>query len=250
MKIAGATALVTGASNGLGAATARLLHDRGARVAALDLTTPASARNDDRWITLPVDVSSAESVDAAFAQVSAEWVAPSIVVHCAGIAGGFRLLGADGPVDPARFARVIDVNLRGTFHVLRAAAWAMSQGDDADTERGVIITTASIAALEGQQGQTAYSASKAGVLGMLLPSARELATLGIRCVTLAPGAFATGLTTGLPDSLQAQLVSSTVFPKRLGDPAEFAHMAAAVIENEMINAEVIRVDAGARLTSR
>jgi len=251
MRIEGATALVTGASAGLGAASARALYERGARVAALDLEADrTAARADDRWLPLTADVASASSVDAAFDRVADQWEAPSVVIHCAGVAGGFRLLGQDGPIAPERFEQVVRVNLFGTFHVLRAAAWHMSRRDEIASERGVIVTTASIAAFEGQQGQLAYSASKAGVVGMLLPAARELAALGVRCVSIAPGAFATQLTTELPATLQGQLVESAAFPRRLGRADEFADLACAVVTNQMLNAEVIRLDAGARLPAR
>jgi 3-hydroxyacyl-CoA dehydrogenase / 3-hydroxy-2-methylbutyryl-CoA dehydrogenase len=249
MQIQGATAVVTGAAAGLGAATARALYDRGARVAALDLSTE-QAHARERWLPLAADVTSAASVDAAFDRVADEWGAPSIVVHCAGVAGGFRLLGGQGPVAPERFEHVVRVNLLGTFHVLRSAAWLMSRRAEFDGERGVIVTTASIAAFEGQQGQLAYSASKAAVVGMLLPAARELAPFGVRCVAIAPGAFATQLTTDLPPTLQEQLIESVAFPRRLGRAAEFADLVCAVVTNQMLNAEVIRLDAGARLASR
>jgi NAD(P)-dependent dehydrogenase (short-subunit alcohol dehydrogenase family) len=249
MQIERATAVVTGAAAGLGAATARALHDRGARIAALDLhADPDDA--GERWLPLAADVTSAASVDAAFARITDQWEAPSIVVHCAGVAGGFRLLGKEEPVAPERFEHVVRVNLLGTFHVVRAAAWQMSRRGAVDGERRVIVTTASIAAFEGQQGQLAYSASKAGVVGMLLPAARELAPLGVRCVAIAPGAFSTQLTTDLPPSLQEQLVESVAFPRRLGRAEEFADLVCAVVANQMINAEVIRIDAGARLASR
>ncbi|MCQ4120862.1 SDR family NAD(P)-dependent oxidoreductase [Rhodococcus tibetensis] len=249
MQIPGAVAVVTGAGAGLGLATAHLLSQRGARVAALDLTAPPGEATDT-WLPLTADVGSATEVDAAFDAAVSAFGRVDIVVHCAGIAGGFRLIGRDGPVDPGRFTRVIDVNLVGTFHVLRAAAWRMSRDQRPDGENGVIVTTASIAAYEGQQGQLAYSASKAGVIGMLLPAARELAQYGIRCTAIAPGAFETALTTDLPAELQEQLTASVAYPQRLGRPTEFADLACAVITNEMLNGEVIRLDAGARLSPR
>ncbi|MFZ2175602.1 MAG: SDR family NAD(P)-dependent oxidoreductase [Rhodococcus sp. (in: high G+C Gram-positive bacteria)] len=250
MQIPGAVAVVTGASAGLGQATAQMLSQRGARVAALDLTAPAGPPTPD-WLPLTADVSSAADVDSAFDAAVSTFGRVDIVVHCAGVAGGFRLIGKDGPVDPARFTDVIDVNLVGTFHILRAAAWRMSRNQRADDgENGVIVTTASIAAYEGQQGQLAYSASKAGVIGMILPATRELAQYGIRCAAIAPGAFETTLTTDLPTALQDQLTSSVAYPSRLGKPEEFAELACAIVTNEMLNGEVVRLDAGARLAKR
>ncbi|GAA4490550.1 SDR family NAD(P)-dependent oxidoreductase [Rhodococcus olei] len=249
MEIDGAVAVVTGAAAGLGAATADMLARRGARVTALDLEVPPGAPSST-WLPLAADVASADAVDASFDAAIHTFGRVDVVVHCAGVAGGFRLIGRDGPADPERFSRVIDVNLLGTFHVLRAAAWRMSRNRRSDGENGVVVTTASIAAFEGQQGQVAYSASKAGVVGMTLPAARELAQFGIRCATIAPGAFETALTTDLPSGLQDQLTASVAFPRRLGRPREFADLACAVIANEMLNGEVIRLDAGARLAQR
>ncbi|MGW6456140.1 SDR family NAD(P)-dependent oxidoreductase [Streptomyces sp. NPDC055078] len=255
MELHGAVAMVTGAGAGLGRATAQALLARGARVAALDLEAPAPATDPGGgadWLPVAADIRSPVQVDHAFAETVARFGRLDILVHCAGLAGGFRLLGKEAPVDPERFRRIVEVNLLGTFHVLRAAAWQMSRGDRPDDggERGVIVLTASVAAFEGQQGQLAYAASKAGVAGMTLPAARELAEHRIRCVTIAPGAFKTALTTDLPAGLQAQLVSSTAYPRRLGRPAEFADLACAVIANEMLNGEVIRLDAGTRLPQR
>ncbi|ANZ23815.1 hypothetical protein A4U64_03190 [Rhodococcus sp. WB1] len=249
MQIAGAVAVVTGAAAGLGEATAQMLAQRGARIAALDLSAPPGTPSET-WLPLAANVISPDEVDAAFDTTVRTFGRVDIVVHCAGVAGGFRLIGKQGPVAPERFNHVIDVNLRGTFHVLRAAAWHMSKNQRADTENGVIVTTASIAAFEGQQGQLAYSASKAGVTGMTLPAARELAQYGIRCATIAPGAFETTLTTDLPTDLQDQLTAAVAHPRRLGRPDEFADLACAVITNEMLNGEVIRLDAGARLAQR
>ncbi|MFE7245086.1 SDR family NAD(P)-dependent oxidoreductase [Streptomyces sp. NPDC057580] len=250
MELKGAVAVVTGAAAGLGQATARRLLERGAHVAALDLDAPDGSP-DGAWLPLAADIRLATEVDRVFAETVRAFGRLDAVVHCAGTAGGFRLLGRDGPVDPERFRRIVDVNLLGTFHVLRAAAWHMSRNERSDdTERGVIVTTASVAAFEGQQGQLAYAASKAGVVGMTLPAARELAEHRIRCVTIAPGAFETTLTTDLPSALQDQLISSAAYPRRLGRPEEFADLACAVLTNEMLNGEVIRLDAGTRLPQR
>lgn len=270
MDLQGAVAMVTGAGSGLGQATARLLLRRGARVAALDLEAPsrdpapASAARADvgtgtgsgaqpgpDWLPLAADIRSPEEVDRAFEEAAGVFGRLDALVHCAGLAGGFRLLGRDGPAHPERFRRMVDVNLLGTFHVLRAAAWHMSRNDGrGEGERGVIVMTASVAAYEGQQGQLAYAATKAGVAGMTLPAARELAEHRIRCVTIAPGAFETALTTDLPAALQEQLISSAAYPRRLGRPEEFAELVCAVTTNEMLNGEVIRLDAGTRLPQR
>ncbi|MEU6320746.1 SDR family NAD(P)-dependent oxidoreductase [Streptomyces sp. NPDC047009] len=252
MELKGAVVLVTGAGGGLGQATARMLLERGARVAALDLDAPDGAPGDG-LLPLTADIRLAAEVDSAFAETVRVFGRLDAVVHCAGTAGGFRLLGKDGPAAPERFRRIVDVNLLGTFHVLRASAWHMSRNERNDgdgTERGVIVTTASVAAFEGQQGQLAYAASKAGVVGMTLPAARELAEHRIRCVSIAPGAFETTLTTDLPSALQDQLISSAAYPRRLGRPEEFADLACAVLTNKMLNGEVIRLDAGTRLPQR
>ena len=244
MKLDGAVVIVTGAAAGLGQATAARLQDEGASVVGFDRDAGAMDGG------CAVDVADAAGVDAAVASVVDLHGRLDSVVHCAGVAAGFRLLGRDGPADPERFRRVIEVNLIGTFNVLRSAAWAMRTNEPVDGERGVIVTTASIAAFEGQLGQVAYAASKAGVAGMTLPVARELGALGIRCVSIAPGAFETALTTELEPELQRRLTEAAAFPHRLGRPDEYAELAVAVLRNEMLNGEVIRLDGGSRLGPR
>ena len=246
MRINSTVALVTGGGAGLGAATADYLESRGSRVTRLDTRFPAATGTHD----LVGDITDAEGIESAFAQVAAAHGRLDVVLHCAGIADGFRLLSSSGAADPARFRRMVEVNLVGTFNVVRAAALAMQHNPAGpDGARGVIILTASVAAFEGQQGQVAYAATKAGVVGMTLPVARDLARTGIRCVTIAPGAFATTLTTDLQPTVQDSLVASTTFPRRLGAPDEFAALVASIVENDYLNAEVIRLDAGTRLSS-
>jgi NAD(P)-dependent dehydrogenase (short-subunit alcohol dehydrogenase family) len=246
MEIKGSVAVVTGAAAGLGAATVDALASRGARVLAVDLadgTSPVSAAAHVR-----ADITQLDEVDAAMRTAVDMFGRVDSVIHCAGIAAGFRLFDESGRVDPAKFQRIIDVNLVGTFNVALAGATVMRENQaQPDGGRGVLVTTASIAAFEGQRGQVGYAASKAGVVGMTLPLARDLAEFGIRCVALAPGAFATSLTTELAPWLQEKLVSYAAFPQRLGRPDEFAALVCAVIENDLLNAEVIRIDAGSRL---
>lgn len=235
--------VVTGAGSGLGRATADHLERCGATVVGLDqqFDDPADGR-----VRFTADITSWEAVDAAFDAIT-ERHQVDAVVHCAGVAAGFRLLGRQGAADPERFRRVIEVNLLGAFHVVRSAARCMQSNPLRDDQRGVIVLTSSIAAFEGQQGQVAYAASKAGVVGMTLPAARDLGEYGIRCVTIAPGAFETKLTTELDAGLQERLVSTAALPRRLGRPEEFAALVEAAIANPMLNGEVIRLDGGNRL---
>ncbi|MFF5988389.1 SDR family NAD(P)-dependent oxidoreductase [Prauserella flavalba] len=247
MQVEGAVVVVTGSAAGLGRATARRLKACGAQVVEVDLHFPQGEATGRERAT--ADVTDADQVETALRKAAHTFGRVDAVVHCAGVAAGFRLIDERGPADPAAFQRVVDVNLVGTFNVARAAALVMSQNPAGEFGRGVVVLTASVAAFEGQRGQTAYAATKAGVVGMTLPIARDLADYGIRCVTIAPGAFETALTTDLTPWLQDKLVSYTTFPRRLGKPEEFAGLVHAVIENDMLNAEVIRLDAGTRLPS-
>jgi len=244
MKLDGAAVVVTGAAAGLGQATCAALEARGAKAAAVDLRFPDEGSAGLRFTA---DITDAAQVEAAFEGAAGALGRVDAVVHCAGVAGGFRLLDQGRAADPAQFRKIVEVNLLGTFHVARAAALVMARNAETDSGRGVVVLTASVAAFEGQRGQVAYAAAKAGVVGMTLPVARDLAEYGIRCVTIAPGAFATALTTDLPTWLQDKLVSYTAFPRRLGRPDEFASLACAVIENDLLNGEVIRLDGGTRL---
>jgi NAD(P)-dependent dehydrogenase (short-subunit alcohol dehydrogenase family) len=250
MQIKGSIAIVTGAASGLGAATAATLAGAGARIVAFDLNEAGAKATAEKLggVGFGVDVSSATSVEDAVSEVVKSVGIPSILVNCAGILQGERIVGREGPADLDAFARVINVNLIGTFNMMRVVANAMSKSDPAPSgERGVIINTASIAAFEGQIGQAAYSASKGGVAAMSLPAARELARHGIRVVAIAPGMFGTPMVTALPDEMQQALAANIPFPKRLGDPAEYGRLAMHICENEMINGETIRIDGAVRL---
>ncbi len=250
MQVKGSIAIVTGAASGLGAATARVLAAAGAKIAAFDLNEAGAKTTavELDGIGYKVDVSNAKSVEDAISDVIKTQGIPSILVNCAGILQGERIVGREGPADLDAFARVINVNLIGTFNMMRVAATAMSRNEPTKGgERGVIVNTASIAAYEGQIGQAAYSASKGGVAAMTLPAARELARHGIRVVSIAPGMFVTPMVTALPDDMQQALAANIPFPKRLGDPAEYGRLALHICENEMINGETIRIDGAVRL---
>ncbi|URK16970.1 SDR family NAD(P)-dependent oxidoreductase [Thalassospira sp. GO-4] len=250
MQIKGSIAIVTGAASGLGAATAAVLAGAGAKIVAFDLNEAGAKATAEKLdgAGFGVDVSDAVSVEKAVSDVVASVGTPSILVNCAGIVHGERIVGREGPADLAAFARVINVNLIGTFNMMRVVANAMSNNDpSASGERGVIINTASIAAFEGQIGQAAYAASKGGVASLTLPAARELARHGIRVASIAPGLFGTPMLMGLPDEVQESLAANTPFPKRLGDPAEYGRLAMHICENEMINGETIRIDGAVRL---
>ncbi|MFI4956232.1 MAG: SDR family NAD(P)-dependent oxidoreductase [Gammaproteobacteria bacterium] len=242
------SAIVTGGASGLGEATVRLLRAQGMHVVFCDRQTNDALARETGAVFVQGDVTKAEDIEAAIAKANGP--APlRVVVHCAGILGGARISGKEGPHDLASFEKIIHVNLIGTFNVLRLCSHAMSQStmDNPDGARGVIITTASIAAFEGQIGQAAYSASKAGVVGMTLPAARELARFGIRVVTIAPGLFETPMMGGLSEKAATQLQESVVYPARLGKAAEFAQMALSIIDNPMLNGCTIRLDGAVRL---
>ncbi|HAI28598.1 MULTISPECIES: SDR family NAD(P)-dependent oxidoreductase [unclassified Thalassospira] len=250
MQIKGSIAIVTGAASGLGAATAETLANAGARIAAFDLNADGAKATAEKLggVGYGVDVSNAESVEHAVSKVVKDIGIPSILVNCAGIVHGERIVGREGPADLEAFSKVITVNLIGTFNMMRVAATAMSQNTPSDSgERGVIINTASIAAFEGQIGQAAYAASKGGVASLTLPAARELARHGVRVASIAPGLFGTPMLMGLPDEVQESLAANTPFPKRLGDPYEYGRLAMHICENEMINGETIRIDGAVRL---
>lgn len=246
MDIAGTTALVTGVSSGLGAATAERLLAGGARVLGLDLASPQTTPDGMRFA--PADVASASDVEAALATLTDDDPPLRIVVNCAGIAPARRLLSSKGVHELDVFRRAIEVNLVGTFNVLRLAAEVMAAGDpDAQGNRGVVVNTASIAAFEGQIGQVAYAASKAGVAGMTLPAARDLARSGIRVVAIAPGIVDTPMLAGLGDEVRDSLAAVVPFPHRLARPEEFARLVETVIGHDYLNGETIRLDGALRM---
>jgi NAD(P)-dependent dehydrogenase (short-subunit alcohol dehydrogenase family) len=254
VEIAGRTALVTGGGSGLGAATARMVVDQGGSVVLADVDAERGAKVaaelGERARFLATDVTDEDSVAAAVA-AAAEGGRLAVAVSCAGIAPAERVLGRDGPHPLARFVAAVQVNLVGTFNVTRLAAQAMAGNDPlADGERGVIVNTASVAAFEGQIGQAAYSASKAGVAGMTLPIARELARHGIRVVAVAPGIFDTPMLAGMADQVRDSLGAQVPFPARLGRPEEYAALVRHIVENPMLNGEVIRLDGAIRMAPR
>lgn len=251
MQLAGNVFLITGSGSGLGAACARRFIANGAKVVVADVNAQAgealAAELGPAAVFAPTDVTSPEQVQAAIAAAGGLGLLRG-AVNCAGILGGARLVGRDGPHDLALFNRVIQVNLVGTFNVARLTADAMSRlAPDESGERGVIINTASVAVWEGQIGQAAYSASKGGVASMTLPLARELARLGIRVVAIAPGIFETAMMAGAPTAVSESLKAQAVFPPRLGRPEEYASFAQQIIENGMFNGAVLRLDGAVRM---
>lgn len=252
MQIAGKTFLVTGGGSGLGAASARLLVERGGQVVLIDVNATAgeqmSTELGDRARFVRTDVSSEDDVKMAVATAQRVFGGLHGVVNCAGIAVAEKVIGKRGVHDLGAFVRVLQVNLVGTFNVIRLAVEVMAQNEPGDSgERGVIVNTASVAAYDGQVGQAAYAASKGGVAAMTLPLARDLAPLGIRVMTIAPGIFATPMLAGLPEAAQASLAQQVPFPQRLGRPAEYAALVEHIIENQMLNGEVIRLDGAIRM---
>ena len=253
MNVDGQVALVTGAASGLGFACAELLAALGAKVAVLDLNEAAAhaAAAKVGGLAVACDVSDAASGEAAMGRVFAALGAPRVLVNCAGIGPAKRVLGRDGPQALADFERVVRVNLVGTFNMIRLAGAAMAKLEPTVSgERGVIVSTASVAAYEGQVGQAAYSASKGGVVGMTLPIAREFAQFGIRVNAIAPGIFGTPMLRALPQEAQDSLGRSVPYPARLGDPKEFAALVAHVVANEYLNGETIRLDGALRMAPR
>jgi NAD(P)-dependent dehydrogenase (short-subunit alcohol dehydrogenase family) len=252
MRIRGTVAIVTGGARGLGEATARHLAAQGAKVGILDFDGNGARRIADEigGAAARVDVSDEGGVDGAIAQVEAALGVPRIVVNCAGIGTAARIVGRDGKTSFDMFRRTLDVNLFGSYAVMTHAAKRMMALDPIDGERGVIVNTASVAWQDGQLGQAAYAASKGGIAAMTLPAARELARAGIRVMTIAPGLFNTPMMEGLPDEVTAQITASIPHPARLGDPGEFALMAAQIIANPYLNGTTIRLDGATRLPPR
>lgn len=243
-------AIVTGGASGLGAATARKLAAQGAKVAVFDLNTALaeSFAKEIGGIAVTCDVADAASAEAAIAKAAAAHGPARVLVNCAGIGVAKRVVGRDGPMPLPDFDKVIRVNLIGSFNMLRLAADAMAKLAPLDGgERGVVINTASVAAYDGQIGQAAYAASKAGVAGMTLPIARDLSRTGIRCMTIAPGIFGTPMIFGMPQEVQDSLAASIPFPPRLGRPEDYARLVHSIITNDMLNGETIRLDGAIRM---
>ncbi len=253
MEIKGQAALVTGGASGLGAGTARKLAAAGARVALLDVNAELGSKlaAEIGGVFAECDVSSGPSAEAAVAKARAAHGPARILVNCAGIGGARRLVGKDGAMPLEHFTRIVNVNLVGSFNMMRlAAADMITMPPLADGERGVMINTSSVAAYDGQIGQVAYSASKGGIVSMTLPLARDLSQFGVRVMTIAPGIFLTPLLGTLPDEVQKSLAASIPFPKRLGTPEEFARLALHIIDNVQLNGEVIRLDGALRMAPR
>lgn len=255
MDIKGKVAIVSGGASGLGRATVERLHAAGASVVILDREqsdgAKVAASLGERVLFSPSDVTSAELVKKTVDLAVEKFGALHIAINCAGVGTAGRVLGKTGPLDLAAFQNVINVNLVGSFNLIRLAADAMQKNTPSvDGERGVLINTASVAAFDGQIGQAAYAASKGGIVAMTLPVARELARLGIRCMTIAPGIFDTPMLQGLPEDVRTALGASVPFPSRLGRPAEYAQLAQQIVENAMLNGEVIRLDGALRMAPK
>ena len=253
MEIAGQAAIVSGGGSGLGRATAEALNAAGVNVAILDVNeaSAAAAAREIGGFAISCDVTDAAAVEAAIAAARQRHGPARIAVNCAGVGTAGRIVGRDGPLPLEAFRRVVEVNLIGSFNLLRVAAAEMTTLDPlSDGERGIIISTASVAAYEGQIGQAAYSASKGGIVSLTLPAARELARYGVRVVAIAPGLFETPMLQGLPQNVQESLAASVPFPSRLGRPSEYAALVLHLCQNRMINGEVIRLDGALRMAPR
>ena len=257
MELSNKVAVVTGAASGLGRAAAEKLVNGGAKVVIVDMNAEAGAKAVEELGAanasfVQLDVSSGSDVEAAFEKILADLGRVDICVNCAGIGIAAKTLDRDGnPHDLDLYRKVIEVNLIGTFNVSRCAAAAMARNEpDQKAERGVIINTASIAAFDGQMGQVAYSATKGGIVGMTLPMARDLSSVGIRCNTIAPGVMATPLLLSAPQQAHAGIVSGIPFPKRLGEPSEFGQLVVHMVENSYLNGETVRLDGAVRMQPR
>ncbi len=247
--------LVSGAASGLGAATAEMLVAAGARVMLVDLNADAVAAQAERLgpqaRSVVANIVDEQAAEAAVQAAVKAWGSLHGLVNCAGIVRGEKILGKQGPHGLDSFSQVINVNLLGSFNLLRLAAAAMAEtAPNADGERGVIINTASAAAFDGQIGQAAYAASKGAIVSLTLPAARELARFGIRVMTIAPGIFETPMMAGMNDEVRASLAAGVPFPPRLGKPAEYAALVRHIIENSMLNGEVIRLDGALRMAAK
>lgn len=252
MRVAEHTFVITGGASGLGAATAEYLVAQGAAVVLLDINQTAVEAQAQRLgrnaLGLACDICDAEQVQQALAAALKQFGALHGLINCAGIVGAQRILGRQGPHDLDDFVRVLNINVIGSFNMLRLAAQVLASNEpNTQGERGVIINTASIAAYDGQLGQAAYAASKGAIVSLTLPAARELAALGIRVMTIAPGIFETPMMAGMTEDVRASLSAAVPFPARLGKPEEYAALAQHIIENSMLNGEVIRLDGALRM---
>lgn len=254
MRIEGNAALITGAASGMGEATARLLANQGAKISLLDVNEAkinelAAQINAS---AIACDVTSSESMEQSVALAAEKNGVARILVNCAGIAPARRIVGRDGAMPLEEFKHVIDVNLVGTFNAMRVMAAALRNEAPLDDvgERGVIVNVASVSAFEGQIGQAAYSASKGAIVALTIQAAREFASAGIRVMTIAPGLIATPMLFGMPEGVQQSLASQVPFPKRLGNPDEFAQLVKHIVENQLLNGEVIRLDGAIRMQPR
>ncbi|MBU2643257.1 3-hydroxyacyl-CoA dehydrogenase [bacterium] len=256
MEIKGKTAIITGGASGLGAATVRRLHGLGARVVIADFNVQGgetlAAELGENAVFTKMDVTCSEEVQAGVNLAMERFGAIHILVNCAGTGAAMRTVGREAPHDLDVFKKIININLIGTFDAIRLAAFQMQKNDpgDGNKDRGVIVNTASAAAFDGQIGQASYSASKAAIVGMTLPIARDLSPIGVRICTIAPGIFDTPLMMAAPDDLRASLAQQIPFPKRFGKPDEFAMLAQQIIENPMMNGETIRLDGAIRMGAR
>ncbi len=253
MKLNQVNAVITGGASGLGLACAQHIINSGGQVTLIDINEEVGRAQQaqlskDRAFFIAADVSNEKSIENAMLQANTNMNGLNVVINCAGVLAAGRVLGREAPMDLDYFNKAIQINLVGSFNVAKAAANLMQKNTaDEDKQRGVIINTASIAAYEGQIGQAAYAASKGGIVAMTLPMAREFTRFGIRVMTIAPGVFLTPMVASMPDEIKAALGASVPFPKRLGQPAEFAQTAAHIIENTYLNGSVIRLDGAIRL---
>jgi NAD(P)-dependent dehydrogenase (short-subunit alcohol dehydrogenase family) len=253
MDVKGHAALVTGGGSGLGAATASALAAAGAKVGLLDINLDAAKAHAEKigGIAIQCDVSDSDSATAAVKAAREQHGVARVLINCAGIGTPKKILGKDGPQPLADFERIVRVNLIGSFNVLRLFAADLQNAEAlADGERGVCISTASVAAYEGQIGQAAYAASKGGIVGLTLPAARELAQFGIRVLAIAPGIFLTPMLLGLSEEVQRSLAASVPFPKLLGKPEQYASLAMEMVRNSYLNGEVVRIDGSLRMAPK
>ncbi len=253
MELHGVSAVVTGSASGLGEATARALAERGAKVAVLDIQADQAqaVAAEIGGVACACDVTDAASAEAALEAAKSAHGSVGVAVNCAGVAPAKKIVGRDGPMPLEDFRRVIEINLIGSFNVMRLAAAQMVEREpNDDGERGVIISTASVAAYEGQIGQAAYAASKGGIVGLTLPAARELASSGVRVLSIAPGLFGTPMMLGMPQAVQDSLAATLPFPQRFGKPAEYADLVLFMIGNPLMNGETVRIDNALRMAPR